>query len=149
MLQDGATMCQRGIGANGEAAVRQTVLVAEDHGALRNMIANTLRNDGLRVVEATDWIGLQRRLESRRVEPESTDGAWDLIVSDICMPGFPSLDTLATLRAIPIILITALPDDQVRPVASAVDAVAVFRKPFDLDYLRAAVRAVLGRPRAR
>ena len=69
------------------------------------------------------------------------------IVSDICMPGLTGLDLLAALRCtrfeIPVILITAFGDEEVRAEARSLGATAVLDKPFNLDELPAALQKAM------
>jgi FixJ family two-component response regulator len=69
------------------------------------------------------------------------------LVADIRMPGMSGLQLQARLRAegspIPMILITAHDDAQVRTEAMKAGAIEVLFKPFDNDVLLEKVRAAL------
>jgi CheY-like chemotaxis protein len=122
------------------------VLLVEDDHEMRQMIAGVLRRDGCYVVEcangdeALEWLG-----------PGVLDGYVErlpaLVVSDVRLPFFDGLEILEGLscanQRIPVILITAFPEDEVVERAYALGARNVLAKPFDLRDLRAAVRAVL------
>ena len=119
---------------------RPRVLLAEDDEVFRALVASQLRRDGFEVVEAENGAELLERVEAMlRTRP---DGAL-VIVTDVNMPGLGGLDVLAVLRcadvAMPVVLITAFGDDEVRAEARDLGAVAVLSKPFDGDALRAAV----------
>lgn len=62
-----------------------------------------------------------------------------LVLSDIQMPGMSGLDLLARLRElrpdIPVVLMTAFPDERVRERAEMAGAVRLFIKPCDPDEL--------------
>lgn len=123
--------------------VAPRVLVAEDDPDMRRLIATSLRMAGNKVVEATDGIDVLDRMETtiRDLCPD----AFDVIVSDINMPGLSGLDVLAALRCThwttPVVLITAFGDEETRAEARELGAAAVLDKPLDPEALRSAVRA--------
>ena len=126
------------------------VLVAEDDDEMRALLASSLREDGHTVVEVRDGRELVARTGPG---PEGAD-AYDLIVSDVLMPGANGLSVLARLQreANPphIVVITAFGDDDLHDWAASIGAVATFDKPFDVDDLRTAVANLLPRqPRGR
>jgi DNA-binding response OmpR family regulator len=124
------------------------ILVAEDDPDLRSLIAGALTEDGHEVVEAADGARSLELLDATLGGPDPSPG-FDLIVSDVHMPGRSGLEVLAGLRhhpvAPPVVLITAFGDEQVHADARRLGAVAMLDKPFDLDDLRAVVRAALRR----
>ena len=73
---------------------------------------------------------------------------YDVIVSDVNMPGLSGLDVLAALRCAdwttPVILITAFGDQQIRAEAEALGAARRLDKPVDPGALRAAVARATG-----
>lgn len=119
-----------------------TVLLAEDDPALRVMLASALRRDGHCVRELSDGAELQAEL--MRTYSAGSRGDRDcLVIADVRMPFVDGLTVLQDLHARghhpPFMLMSAFADASVKASASALDAVAVFEKPFDLDGLRAAV----------
>ena len=125
---------------------RPRVLLAEDDPELRTLISLSLRWDGYVVVEAADGT---EALECFGGSLLSTCAprAFDLIVSDIRMPGFSGMDVLFALRGMstapPVILITAFGDYATHERAKRFGALEVLDKPFDLSDLRAAVSRAL------
>ena len=121
------------------------VLLADDDGALRNLIAATLRADGYSVVEVSDGTELLDLIGSLLLFDADADPL-DLIISDFQMPGFSGLDVLADLRSCglrtQVLLITAFGSEEVRAQARRLGAVAVMDKPFGMDDLRAAVYGI-------
>ena len=119
---------------------RSRVLLAEDDGPLRGLIAGVLKNDGYEVVEAKDGLELLVNIEASLVGDQRP---FFVVVADVHMPGLTGLDVLAILRcsfvAAPVILITAFGDDDTRAEAWELGASAVFDKPFELEELRVAV----------
>jgi len=123
------------------------VLLAEDDGEMRALLARALRGDGYDVVECPDGFRLLEQLGSLLLSPEvlgADPTPFDLIVSDIRMPGVTGLSVLEGLQLFeglpPMILITAFGDAQTHAAAQRLGAVAVFDKPFDVDDLLAQVR---------
>ena len=113
------------------------------------MLATALRRDGYAVVEcangddALDWLGpgvLEGDLEQLPAA----------IISDIRMPYFTGLDILAGVNCgrerIPVILITAFPDEESTALASRLGARCVLAKPFPLEDMRRALRSALEPP---
>ena len=124
---------------------RPVILLAEDDGPMRSLLASQLRRDGYRVIACQDATELVYRIDLYR--SHRLPVGIDLIVSDVRMPLISGLELLelvndAPLR-IPVILISAFGDIETRSEASKRAAAAFFSKPFDIDELRAAVRCNL------
>jgi FixJ family two-component response regulator len=70
------------------------------------------------------------------------------LISDVQMPGMNGLQLhrklLASGRHIPVIFITAFPDERVRKRAVAAGAICYLSKPFDSERLRSCIRSALG-----
>ena len=131
------------------AAPRLThVLLAEDDEELRRFLSEVLQKKGYRVTEAQSGDDLLDRLWER----SRREGKFDLIVSDVRMPGFTGLEVLDGLRDecdpsigdTPVIFITAFGDSEVHAEADRLGAI-VFDKPFDVDELCAYAAEVLNR----
>jgi DNA-binding response OmpR family regulator len=116
------------------------VAVAEDDPDMRGLVGDALRRDGYTVIELADGADLKRELSER------SEGPVDLVVSDIRIPLVTGLEILRSLRAarsaIPVVLMTAFGDEATRSEAVRLGAI-VFSKPFKLEDLRGAVRALL------
>jgi CheY-like chemotaxis protein len=108
---------------------RPTVLVVDDDDAIREIMAEILRDEGYDVVCAGN--GAQALNELRK-EPEHTD----LMLLDLMMPVMSGWELLEELQAssplsrIPVIVVSAM---------TAPGAWAHLSKPIDLDRLLAAV----------
>jgi CheY-like chemotaxis protein len=119
------------------------VLLAEDDTEMRRFLSGVLLEDGYRVVEADNGIELLKRLEPSMIYAKVFGRIleYDMVVSDIRMPGLSGLDVLSALRKYdketPIVLITAFGDDETHARAMGLGASAVIDKPFDVDELRA------------
>jgi DNA-binding NtrC family response regulator len=126
------------------------VLLAEDDAAMRALLARRLCRAGFQVVEACNGVEALERLALGWAEkPPHT---FDVVVSDLRMPGYDGLNIVATLRQvaadIPVILITAFGTMATHVTAARLGAYAILDKPFDLDDLISLVKAA-ARARAR
>lgn len=134
---------------NGDALLQRRavrVVVAEDDDDMRNLIASGLRRDGMRVTEARDGTELLELMAAQLLGSSSRQ-PFDLVVSDVRMPGYNGLGALSALRHaglwMPVILITAFGDEDTHAEAHRLGAVAVFDKPFDVAALRLLARAIV------
>jgi DNA-binding response OmpR family regulator len=116
------------------------VLLVEDHRAMREMIADHLRERGF-AVDAVDRG--EQAIAAAAVAPV------DAVILDLGLPDMDGLDVLSSLRAshpeLPAIILTARDsvDDRLLGLNSGADDYIV--KPFDLLELEARLRAVLRR----
>lgn len=127
---------------------RPHALVADDDPAMRALLSELLRAEGLDVSEAADGRELFWGLE----RAASGGPALDLLLSDVRMPGYSGLSVLEALRDVdgpPAILMTAFPDGDVRRRAAKL-GVVLLEKPFDLAaLLRLVHQMVPGKPDSR
>ncbi len=125
------------------------IVLAEDDGEMRRLLAQALTRDGYDVVEVPDG----SQLVSNIVDSLRDGRPVDLVVSDVRMPGLGGFEAVAWLRELgcraPVILITAFGDRSVHAEGVRVGAVRVLDKPFELDQLRQLVRELFAPPRAR
>ena len=130
-----------------KAFVPARLLLAEDDSELRALLASSLREDGFEVVEVADGNALVDRLADAMAADGSLDG-YDLVVSDIRMPGFSALEVMIGMRRMlfrtPVVLITAFGDPKTHERAKRLGASLVIDKPFDVDELRSAVTRLVG-----
>lgn len=139
--------CQPELDVNGYAVEgRPWVLVAEDDNEMRRLLVETLNQDGYEVLTAGSGLELFDRLREAKEDSDLPK----LIVSDIRMPGLSGLQVLRTVQkwgmAIPVILITAFPDEETLSEAEQYGAAAILSKPFEMDDLRTAVLYLYSRP---
>lgn len=118
------------------------ILLGEDDLQMRAVLAEALRKKGYTVVECADGMNVLNELSYVLLSPEvsSRDPEhFDLVVSDIRMPGVTGLSILEGVQLFegfpPIILITAFGDDETHAAAERLGAAAMFDKPFDVDDL--------------
>ncbi|MCU1280536.1 MAG: putative two-component response regulator [bacterium] len=119
------------------------VLLAEDDAAMRELIARALRRDGFEVTEARNGYETLERLAYGLLRERQL---WfDLVISDVRMPGYDGLNILASIkelpRYVPVILITAFGSAASHAAATRLGVFAMLDKPFDLDDLMTVVRS--------
>ena len=136
----------RGVGSVRKGPGVPRVLLAEDDAELRLLLAEQFRRAGFEVVEAEDGTAVVECLAQSilRADPRAS---YDLIVSDIRLPGLSALDVLrgarSALETTPVILITGFGDRRTHDRALLLGASAVFDKPLDIDDLIAAARRLI------
>ncbi|MCC6751805.1 MAG: response regulator [Deltaproteobacteria bacterium] len=115
------------------------MLLAEDDRELRQVLTAALEGDGYEVLAVETGDELAKFITEVLASEQE---AVDLIVSDFLLPGWTGLQALAALRTIdwtvPVILITAYPDVEVRRAARRLGVTFLFEKPFELEDLRMA-----------
>jgi CheY-like chemotaxis protein len=124
------------------------VLIAEDDWAFRDLLLLAFEDDGYDVVAVGDGASLLDVLGTSML-PKSDIKPFDLVVSDLRMPGWAGLVALENLsrspQVPPVVVITAFGSEDVHRRAEQAGAVAVLDKPFDVAELTALSRRVLSR----
>ncbi len=117
-----------------EASLR--ILLAEEDGEMRRLLAHDLRRDGHQVLEARDGGALLKALEPGRRD-------FDLIVCEQLLPDVPGLTVLAAFRArdrtTAFILVTRNVDVAFK--GRRLGAL-VLNYPFDIRDIRSAIQQV-------
>ncbi len=117
------------------------ILLAEDDDDTRDALLGALELDGHEIIEAANARQLLEAL-SGEAQPPRRGRPFDLLITDLRMPGWSGIQSLARLRRAywtrPIIVITAFSEEETRQEVERLGAV-LFDKPFDLDDLRTAV----------
>ncbi len=108
------------------------VLAADDDPQLLEAIVASLERLDADVVRARNGAEVIDRL--------ADSGPFDLVVTDIAMPWMTGLSSVRAARTagleMPVIVITALPDDTIPAEVDALGAnVTLLRKPFDVSDL--------------
>ena len=121
------------------------ILLADDDLEMRKILGWFLRDMGFEVTECSDGDCLLKRLGF--YEPLETTAAFDLIISDIRMPGVTGMQVLESAYKYqnlpPMILITAFGDEITHARAKKLGAAAMLDKPFDIEDLLAKVVQIL------
>ncbi|CAA0110372.1 Transcriptional regulatory protein SrrA [Mycolicibacterium vanbaalenii] len=117
------------------------VLIADDDDVVRDVVRRYLERDGLDVSIANDGTEALRLLGSQRI---------DVAVLDVMMPGPDGLSLCRSLRrggdyTVPVILLTALGEEEDRIAGLEAGADDYLTKPFSPRELALRVRSVLRR----
>lgn len=124
-----------------EPTAKPRILLIEDDGDIRSLVARCLAAEELTILEAPDGRTADRVLSGKGV---------DLIVLDINLPGEDGFDICTRLRRAggpPIIMLTARVEDVDRILGLELGADDYLTKPFNPRELLARIRAVLRRSR--
>src|SRR5579872_141019 len=117
-----------------------TVILAEDDGAIRDLLAHHLAREGYALITVADGAAALRRARERGV---------DLLILDIGLPGIDGFEVARTLRreasAVPIVMLTARTDEVDRVVGLEIGADDYVCKPFSPREVVARAKAVLRR----
>lgn len=117
------------------------VLVAEDEGLLRNLIAEALTELGLHVMQAADGIQALKILKEHV--------GISVLLSDIRMPRMGGYDLVEVALAhdpeLKILMMTGDAGDQPPPAALKAREIKTLFKPFSMDEMCNKVFGMLGR----
>jgi len=115
------------------------ILIVDDDPGQRSLLDSFLRGQGFGTVTVSSG---ERALELLRAE------RFDMMISDVRMPGLSGLETLRRARqehaVLPVLLVTAYTDIREAVGAMRDGAVNYLGKPIDLDELLANVRQATG-----
>jgi two-component system cell cycle sensor histidine kinase/response regulator CckA len=119
----------------------ETVLIAEDEPAVRNLVASALRRDGYRLLVASsaeEALGLA----------DAHDGRIDLLLTDAIMPGRSGLELanlmVARRPGLPVIVMSGYTEENLA-ISGLSEPVSLLQKPFTPGDLRRRIREVLDR----
>jgi CheY-like chemotaxis protein len=133
------------------SAMVSRLLVAEDDPAFRELLVAALRADGHEVFAVASGVDLLDAL-AVSLHADLGPGKYDLVISDVRMPGASGLQVFAGMgrgpHIPPVVFITAFGDDELHAKAHQLGALAVLDKPLDIDDLRDLVNGYLARPPA-
>jgi DNA-binding response OmpR family regulator len=122
-----------------------SILLAEDDREMRRMLSGILAREGYFVQPCADGMELLERLDTS--SEKVAERRYDLIVSDIRMPGFSGLEILDYVRdsdhQTPVLLITAFGDERTHARAEVLGAAGILDKPFDIDEFSKTVISIL------
>ncbi|HST50662.1 MAG TPA: response regulator [Pyrinomonadaceae bacterium] len=117
-----------------------TILYAEDHGAIRLAVKETLEQEGWRVEACADGAAALAKLEGAE--------SYAFLIFDNILPGISGLElvrrarSLAHRRTTPVAIVSA---SEVRAEALAAGADVFLRKPQDVGLLVGTVKSLIGR----
>ena len=127
--------------ASAEAAVAR-ILIAEDEEPVRTLITRALAEEGHFVVATADGIEALEMIQSE-------NGAFDLLLADIKMPGMDGIALALTVARdfpkLPILLMTGYADQRER--VSGLEALIcdLIAKPFALAEIKFAVASAVAK----
>ena len=119
-------------------AIRSQVTVVDDDESVRESLPDLLRELGF---SARAFSSAEEFLASNAIE------STDVLLLDVAMPGMSGPELQRELHrrqeAVPIVFITAQPDDTIHQRLLALGAVDCLRKPFSEDALVAALTTAM------
>jgi DNA-binding response OmpR family regulator len=122
------------------------IFLGEDDQEMRSLMVAALRHAGHQVIAESNGLDLLRSIQSRKAMVGSS--RHDLVVTDVHMPGATGIEVLATVRrsqpGLPVLLVTAFGDADLRAAAADLGAAAIFDKPFTMVALHTAVSRLVG-----
>ncbi|MCP4499354.1 MAG: response regulator [Deltaproteobacteria bacterium] len=123
---------------NEPSGARPRLVLAEDDDQIRWSLAAMLEDEGYDVVSLPSGNAVLEHLGAA-VLKETGAKLPDVIVTDVRMPGLNGIRLLEGVRAngwkIPVVLISAFGDDEMREQAAQFEATAFLDKPLDLEQL--------------
>jgi PAS domain S-box-containing protein len=126
--------------SEGIPAGSETVLLVEDEGAIRRLMAKILRENGYTVLEGSDGQGALE-VSGRQ------QGPIHLLVTDVVMPGMSGRELAVRLvRSRPemrVIYMSGYTDDEISRHGVLVPGVIFIQKPFSPSFLARKIRQVL------
>ncbi len=118
----------------------ETILIAEDEAALRDITAHILKTLGYKVFSASDGVEAVALFKKNAQEI-------DIVVLDVAMPGMNGRETYREIQAIqagiPVLFMTGYSLDSVQTNFIREEGFDVIQKPFTLASLGKKVREVL------
>ncbi|MBU0663236.1 MAG: sigma-54 dependent transcriptional regulator [Proteobacteria bacterium] len=117
-----------------------SILIVDDEQSMRDFLEILLQKEGYQVETRGDGAAALRCLE---------ENSFDLVISDIRMPGIDGLDLLHSIKGkyptLPVILITAFvsPDDAVSAMKDG--AFDYISKPFNVAEIKSIIRSATAR----
>jgi antitoxin Phd len=123
---------------------RGRVLIVDDERSIRDSYARWLGEAGFEVAEASGGAEALRRIESDQ---------FDVVISDISMPGMDGLALIRRIRArsadLPVILMLDTPNNRTAIQATALGALQHLVKPIDPNALKEMARYAVRLNRSR
>ena len=116
------------------------ILVVDDSASIRNMVSFTLKQQGHQVTEAVDGnAGLAK----------ARTGSYDLVLTDVNMPGMDGITLCGELRklpnykATPILILTTESSVEMKQKGKSVGATGWLVKPFSPEKLVQTLQRVI------
>jgi DNA-binding NtrC family response regulator len=117
------------------------VLVVEDETLLSWSLSHHLQKAGFEVTNVDAGDKALEELSSKQ---------FDLIITDMRLPNIDGMQIVANIKGrvphIPVIMISAVPDDQMLDSVKRLQIEQVMEKPFDLDEMIRVAETLVRRP---
>lgn len=116
------------------------ILAVDDSATMRQMVNFTLSSVGHEVIEATNFDDALKLASSKK---------FDLVISDINMPGKNGIELVRALRALPafkltpILLLTTESESEIKQAGRDAGATGWIVKPFNPETLLSVLQKVL------
>lgn len=116
------------------------ILIVDDSTTMRQMVSFTLTSAGHDVIEAAD---------GNEALAAAKQGKFDLVISDVNMPGMNGIELVRTLRTlpdfkfIPVLMLTTESEQAIKQKGREAGATGWIVKPFSPDVLLATLGKVL------
>jgi CheY-like chemotaxis protein len=116
------------------------ILVVDDYAVSQRLLRQILQKGGYQVAIAEDGYRALAQIEAN---------AFDLVVLDVSMPRMDGMQVLTKLRSderfknLPVIMLTASGDDQIRENAKKVGANAFLTKPSSSSEVLSTIKMLL------
>ena len=116
------------------------ILVVDDKDYIRSLLVDILGEWGYETGSAVDGLDAIDKVERSR---------WDLIISDMDMPGLDGMELLERLKSIypsiPVILMSGRRMRDREKIARSIGAVGFMYKPFRFEQMEKLIGKVLGK----
>ena len=117
------------------------ILIVDDDSMVRKMLVKVFQNENYNTLEASDGNSALRLFRDENI---------DVVITDIVMPDMEGIETIRELRKInPDVKIIAfsgggsLSPEGYLKIAASMGARYTFKKPFDINELKEAVKKLL------
>ncbi|MBI2854829.1 MAG: response regulator [Chloroflexi bacterium] len=123
----------------GSSAKRFRVLIADDEARIVNFVRIKLKAHGYDVVTARNGDEALEQVHTSKP---------DLVLLNLSMPvkdGMEALRELRTFSKVPVVVMSAMPEDKAMPACLSLGADSYLLKPFDPDDLLERIETTLGR----
>ena len=119
------------------------ILIADDHAILRKGLKETLREEYPSAI-------IEEAMDAESLFKLAIDGEWDLIITDLSMPGRSGLEALRDIKQykpkIPVLVLSNYPEDQYAlRVLKAGAAGYLTKDTAPIELIKAVQRVLLGR----
>ena len=126
--------------AQAAAGGSETVLLVEDEESVRELVRETLKTRGYRVIEASDGIAGMR-------VSEEYQGNIEILITDVVMPGMSGRELAKRVAAarpnIRVLYLSGYTEDAIIHEGALEPGTGFLQKPFTLQVLARKVREVL------